>query len=232
MYKLFVSTLVCLSMISVCAVPSVAASHKVVYLTFDDGPSRNTPKVLSILKKYNVHATFFVTGVSKKYRKYIGIAHREGNAIGAHTYTHNYSIYRSQVTYFRDLGKIEKLIKKETGSTSKLIRFPGGSSNTVSRHFKKHIMHQLTRAVLMKGYNYVDWNASSNDAEAATVNYKTIERCARSRQKEVVLLMHDASAKTTTVKALPSIIQYYQSHGYAFGTLDNASYKCHHHINN
>lgn len=120
--------------------------------------------MLSILKKYNVHATFFVTGVSKSIASILVLLIvRE--MIGAHTYTHNYSIYRSQVTYFRDLGKIEKLIKKETGSTSKRFVSLVVLQILLLVISKKHIMHQLTRAVLMKGYNYVDWNASSNDAE-------------------------------------------------------------------
>lgn len=110
-------------LISLVYSPVHADEVKEVYLTFDDGPSHNTPQVLDILDKYNVKATFFVTGENARYQSYIRTAYLKGHAIGAHSYTHKYSIYQSEETYFEDLGNIEKIIKEQTGRTSKSIRF-------------------------------------------------------------------------------------------------------------
>lgn len=98
-------------LISLVYSPVHADEVKEVYLTFDDGPSHNTPQVLDILDKYNVKATFFVTGENARYQSYIRTAYLKGHAIGAHSYTHKYSIYQSEETYFEDLGNIEKIIK-------------------------------------------------------------------------------------------------------------------------
>ncbi|MEE3309676.1 polysaccharide deacetylase family protein, partial [Sharpea azabuensis] len=104
---------------------------KVVYLTFDDGPSPKTAQVLDILKNNGVHATFFVTGIDQKSASLMKRAVDEGNAIGAHTYTHDYKyVYSSEKNYFDDLNKILNHIKEVTGKETKIIRFPGGSSNT------------------------------------------------------------------------------------------------------
>lgn len=207
--------------------------RQVVYLTFDDGPSRNTPKILDILKHYDVHATFFVVGHNKDFIDCIGRAHREGHAIAAHTYTHKFDIYKSQQTYFDDLEQIEKVIEEQTGSRTPIIRFPGGSSNLV--YFRQSqdsiFMIKLTQEVLNRGYQYVDWNVSSNDASRALVPASEIIRHACSvRHNDVCLLMHDASAKTTTVEALPTIIEFYKNKGYEFGTITDISYICHHGI--
>ena len=90
----------------------------------------------------------------------------EGHALGAHSYTHQYSIYQSEKTYFDDLKNIENYIKSETGMVTNLVRFPGGSSNTISRHFAHGIMKTLATDWEEKGYQYIDWNISSGDAES------------------------------------------------------------------
>ncbi|MBQ4155569.1 MAG: polysaccharide deacetylase family protein, partial [Clostridia bacterium] len=107
---------------------------KVVYLTFDDGPSENALKILKILKKYNVKATFFVTNLDEP--KYMKNIVDEGHQIALHTYSHNYKkLYSSEKNYFEDLEKIGDLVKEQTGIIAKVIRFPGGSSNTVSAEY-------------------------------------------------------------------------------------------------
>ena len=127
-------------------------NEKVVYLTFDDGPSRHTPEVLEILKRYQCKATFFITGMNEKYRPYIKTAYDQGHTIGLHTYSHNYSkVYASTNAYFKDLDKVGKLAKEYIGFTPKYIRFPGGGSNTISRKYNKGIMSQLTKQVGKKG---------------------------------------------------------------------------------
>lgn len=207
--------------------------RKIIYLTFDDGPSDNTPKVLNILKEHGVKATFFVTGHHTDKLNLIGRAYREGHAIAAHTATHNYNIYRSMETYFEDLEKVEQVIEKQTGKRTNIIRFPGGSSNTV---FHKHnsdplFMIRLTQEVIDRGYQYVDWNISSADASGGKVPTQTIiEHSCRARHNDLCLLMHDTYGKETTVEALPTIIEYYKKQGYEFGTITEKSYVCHHGI--
>lgn len=209
------------------------AGERVIYLTFDDGPSANTPKVLEVLRREGVKATFFVTAQFKESLKYIGEAYREGHAIAAHTYSHSPSIYKTTETYFADLNKIQGVIKEYTGSTTNIIRFPGGSSNMMYYRASGDplTMIRLAQAVRDRGYQYVDWNVSSEDASGAHVPVETIIRSScKSKGNDICLLMHDAPGKQTTVQALPYIIQHYKNLGYRFSTLTSTSYICHHNI--
>lgn len=207
---------------------------KVVYLTFDDGPSENTGKILDILKKYNVKATFFVTGNGQEHNDLIKRAHDEGHSIGLHTYTHDYSdVYSSKRAYFEDLRKISDLVEKMTGEKSCLIRFPGGSSNTVSAKYTKGLMTELTEEVREKGYQYFDWNCDSTDASGNNVPVEKLVRNATSGKSDYLnILMHDTDAKDTTVEALPEIIKYYKEKGYIFMGLSVDSHEVHHQVNN
>ena len=208
--------------------------EKVVYLTFDDGPSANTEKVLDILKKENVKATFFVTGNNPKYNYLMKRAREEGHAIGLHTYTHDYSrVYSSEKAFFDDLQKISDLVEKTTGERSKLLRFPGGSSNLVSAKYTKGIMSSLTKKVREKGYQYFDWNCDSTDAAGNNVPVETLVKNASSGQgKQINILMHDTDAKDTTVAALPKIIESYRNRGYTFRELTADSFAPQHKVNN
>ena len=208
--------------------------EKVVYLTFDDGPSANTEKVLDILKKENVKATFFVTGNNPKYNYLMKRAKEEGHAIGLHTYTHDYSrVYSSEKAFFDDLQKISDLVEKTTGERSKLLRFPGGSSNLVSAKYTKGIMSSLTKKVKEKGYQYFDWNCDSTDAAGNNVPVETLVKNAASGQgKQINILMHDTDAKDTTVAALPKIIESYRNRGYTFQELTADSFAPQHKVNN
>lgn len=209
------------------------SGDKVVYLTFDDGPSANTAKILKILDQYNAKATFFVTGNSSKYRYLIKEAHDAGHTIGLHTYSHNYSIYKSVDTYFDDLTKVHDMVENLIGETPKYIRFPGGSSNTISKKYCKGIMSILVGEVQNRGYQYYDWNVSSGDANGNNIAKSTIvKESTSSSSKNINLLMHDTAAKDTTVEALPEIIEYYQKKGYTFKAIDDSSYTPHHKVNN
>lgn len=210
-----------------------ADEGKVVYLTFDDGPSENTGKILDILKKYNAKGTFFVTGTNKGYNSNIKRAFDEGNTIGLHTYTHKYSIYASESTYYDDLGKVSDMVQDITGVRTPYIRFPGGSSNTVSRSYASGIMSKLVKSVQSRGYKYYDWNVSSGDAAGNTMPVDYIISHATSGSGEkLCILFHDSSPKTTTVEALPKIIEYYKSRGYAFLPITDGTPEFHHGVNN
>lgn len=208
--------------------------QKIVYLTFDDGPSENTGKILDILKKYNAKATFFVTGNNQKYDNLMKRASEEGHAIGLHTYSHNYKeVYASEEAYFKDLQKISDLVEKVTGIKSHIIRFPGGSSNTVSAEYSKGLMTVLTKKVQEKGYQYFDWNCDSTDASGNNIPVeKLIKNATSCSSQHINILMHDTDAKRTTVKALPKIIEHYREAGYVFKPITVDSYTAHHGINN
>lgn len=209
-------------------------NEKVVYLTFDDGPSDNTKRIIDILDKYQAKATFFVTGNNQKKNDLITLAHKKGHAIGLHTYTHDYaSVYSSEKAYFEDLQKISDMVENLTGEKSKLIRFPGGSSNTISKKYTPGLMTRITKAVQEKGYQYFDWNCDSTDASGNHVPVeKLVANATSSSAQHINILMHDTDAKNTTVEALPKIIEHYRKLGYSFRKLTQDSFAPHHHINN
>lgn len=206
--------------------------EKVVYLTLDDGPSPNTQPVLDILDKYQVKATFFVTNGMPEYSYMIKEAYDRGHTIGLHTYSHDYaSVYASQDAYFRDLEAIGEVVREQIGYVPCFIRFPGGSSNTVSRKYTSGIMTALAQEVQNRGYQYYDWNASSGDGGVLSTE-ELVNNATSFNENNIILLSHDSAAKQTTVEALPRIIEHYQSLGYEFRALDRDTYVPHHGINN
>lgn len=208
------------------------SDEKVVYLTLDDGPSQNTQKVLDILDKYNAKATFFVTGEMPEYKDMIKVAYDKGHTIGMHTYSHDYAkVYASVDSYFQDLDQVAQIVKEEIGYVPCFIRFPGGSSNTISASYTKGIMSTLTKEVQARGYQYYDWNGSSGDGAVRTTE-QLVAQATSFHDNNIILLSHDSAGKDTTVEALPRIIEYYQSQGYVFKALDLNSYVAHHGVNN
>lgn len=213
--------------------PSPGSGGKTIYLTFDDGPSPNTPRIISILNSYGIKATFFVKNTS--YNGYMKDIVDSGNAIALHSYTHDYKrIYSSDEAFYQDLQDISDLVYLQTGVRSNIMRFPGGGSNTVSKKYSPGIMTRLTQGVADRGYIYYDWNCSSGDAMKNTVPKDTIvTNCKRvPAAKNVIVLLHDTDAKGTTVEALPEIIEYYQSCGYTFSTITADTPPVHHKVNN
>ena len=208
----------------------VTPSGKVIYLTFDDGPSQYTEKLLGILKKYNVKATFFVmkTGYTHLLDDIVG----QGHSIAAHTYSHDYhKIYASDEAYFDDLQKILDTIESCTGVSTKLIRFPGGSSNTVSR-INEGIMSRLTNEVVDRGFRYFDWNVDSNDAGGAKTAdqvYENVISGVKNRRVSVVL-QHDT--KGFSVEAVEKIITWGLENGYTFLPLGSTSPTAAHDVRN
>lgn len=214
------------------ALPPVG--NKVIYLTIDDGPSANTPAILDILDQYQVKATFFVTAQSPSYLGYIKDAYHRGHTIGLHTYSHNYaSVYASDTAYFQDLQAISDVVYQQIGIHPDIIRFPGGSSNTISANYSSGIMRRLTKAVRSKGYQYFDWNASSGDGNSSMSSSALIQNgTSYGTYDTIMLLTHDHAGSQASVEALPSIISYYLQHGYTFKTVDKQTNGYHHGINN
>ncbi|MCI7469171.1 MAG: polysaccharide deacetylase [Lachnospiraceae bacterium] len=185
-----------------------------VYLTFDDGPSKNTDKILDILDDYSVKATFFVNGRTDKHslKMYKRIVN-EGHTIGMHSYTHKYSdVYASEKAFEKDFFRIRNLIYDTTGVKSMYYRFPGGSSNKVSNTN----MSDLIRFLDKEHVEYFDWNVMSGDATSNELKSSEIIENVMSdvvKYKTSVVLMHDAANKDTTVAALPELIQKLQKEG-------------------
>ena len=203
---------------------------RTVYLSFDDGPSENTGAILDILRHYGVKATFFVAGNGSTYgRKMYQRIVDEGHALGNHTYSHDYArVYSSTEAYWADHVRLEELLIEATGVRPQILRFPGGSNNTVSHKYGgTDIMDQLIEMVLDKGYYYIDWNVTSQDAAVATQDVAVIIEAVLTRVRNVVnpiILFHDSSAKTTTVEALPVIIETLLDQGFSFDVLGPTSY--------
>lgn len=207
-----------------------AKPKKIVYLTFDDGPSAITPDILATLKKYNVKATFFVVG--NAYPEHLKQIADEGHTIGLHSYTHDYKkIYSSEEAFFTDLQQISNVVKEATGIDSKIIRFPGGSSNTVSRKYKKGIMTTLVQMIGQRGYIYYDWNAANGDASGKDYTpEQLLENVKNSSQSSVInLLMHE---KKATAESLEAVIDYYMSQGYEFRPITLDTTPVQHTVNN
>ncbi len=203
------------------AMPDRAEWPKKVYLSFDDGPSCNTDTILDILNSYGVKGNFFVVAVNQEdlremYRRIV----EEGHVIGMHSYSHKYNeVYASKEAFINDLSKIQSLIYEETGFMPDIYRFPGGSSNTVS----KLDMSLFIQVLNDRDITYYDWNVSSLDAKSpAPTKEQVVENCLTGIQdyEEVMILMHDLGDKTSTVEALPEIIERLLKMGVEIAPID------------
>lgn len=214
--------------------PQAAApnpENKVIYLTFDDGPGPYTGRLLNILDRYNVKATFFAVGTSR----YISVLKKiaaEGHTVGNHTANHVCKeLYESEESFFDALYKGERIIEEQTGIRTKLLRFPGGSES-IRHHAKKPDLDRiLTRTVQEKGYQYADWNVCGMDAAGACTPmavFRNVIRGVRKNEFSVVLL-HDI--KPYTVDAMERILIWGLQNGYTFLPMDETGpvvhYKLH-----
>lgn len=204
---------------------------KVVYLTFDDGPSTtNTPEILNVLDRYNVKATFFTLGKSieanEEAKNILKDTAKRGHAIANHSYSHDYSyLYPNRTmnvdNIVSDIEKSNSIMREVLGESfsTRVIRFPGGYWSWEGRTAMKEAMDQ-------NGYYNVDWNALNKDAEGKQKNADELLQSTKETVEalgpdadSVVLLMHDTYGKEETVKALPQIIEYLQEKGFEFRTI-------------
>lgn len=197
---------------------SFAATERqegVIYLTFDDGPSRRTDEILDILAQKNVKATFFVIGQSReenlqRMRRIV----EEGHAIGMHSFSHEYSIiYNSVEDYLADMYAIFCQIKETTGQTPVLFRFPGGSING----YNGGLYMEMVAEMIRRGFVPHDWNLSSEDAARSGVTVSNILNSVvggAAGKSRGVVLMHDSEDKTATVNALSQMIDQLQAKGF------------------
>ena len=204
---------------------------KTIYLTFDDGPGPDTERLLDILDRYGVKATFFVT--DRGCGEVMGEIVNRGHSIGIHTVSHDYEeIYASPEAYFADLFAMQNVIYENTGVKTTLMRFPGGSSNTVSRGISEGLMTILTRAVQDAGFQYFDWNVDSNDAGGAKTAWTVFNNVTEgvSRNQVSVVLQHDIHS--FSVDAVEDILIWGLNNGYSFEPLTPNSPGVHHMVQN
>lgn len=195
-------------------------SEGVIYLTFDDGPSQNTDKVLKILQEKDVKATFFVTGRSDEVSaQRLRAIVEQGHTLGMHSYTHDYdTIYASVEAFLADMYRVFNMIREATGVTPTVFRFPGGSING----YNSGIYQELTAEMLRRGFVPYDWNMSAQDATAKPLSVETVIQNVMSSaggQSFGIVLMHDSSARKTTVQALSTIIDRFRAMGFQFDRL-------------
>ena len=202
------------------SVTEQALPEKVVFLTFDDGPSRNTIKILDTLKQYNVPATFFLVGenLTESGTEIAKRALAEGHMLGMHTETHEYDkIYRSVEAFLADYDKLAARFTEEFGECPAVFRFPGGSYSAYINPIKKELKGELER----RGFLCYDWNVSGEDSvgtpTAASIKkniFDTIEG-----QKLPIVLLHDSPCSNLTAEVLPEILERLIAEGYEFRTL-------------
>ncbi|MCI8634129.1 MAG: polysaccharide deacetylase [Eubacterium sp.] len=198
-------------------------AHK-VYLTFDDGPSGNTHQILDTLDQYGVKATFFVVGKDDdKSRELYKRIVDEGHTLAMHSYSHKYStLYSSLQSFEEDFSEIQNYLYEVTGEECLFYRFPGGSSNHVSSVDMKELIRYLNE----RGITYFDWNVASGDAASQKFTpEKLVENVTGDvvKYKTSIVLMHDADAKVSTVKALGPMIEALQGMGAEILPIDEST---------
>lgn len=215
--------------------------NRIIYLTFDDGPGANTKRVIDTLDKYGIKATFFVTNqFGDKYQYLIKEEFDKGHSIGVHSLTHVYkkgdprNIYASVDAYINDFNAMNEIIHNQTGTYTKIFRFPGGSGNTVSKASAEGVVTQIAAEMTNRGYVYFDWNLASGDADGGKVTsqkivnnvLKKVESC----PYHCVILFHDY--KSPTADSIEPIVSELVNRGYEFGTLNENSPTIHTTIRN
>lgn len=196
------------------------AGDKVVYLTFDDGPSNLTIPVLDVLDRYGIKATFFVVGkTSEEDKEALRQTVDRGHTLAVHTYTHQYEeIYASPEAYLSDFSRMRDLIYDTTGVEPSIYRYAGGSVNSYNKKTARAITEEMNR----RGYTYYDWNVDSGDAQhgatAESIYQNVISRT--TKYEKAIVLMHNSSVKKDTLDQLPRIIETLQAKGYRFAALD------------
>lgn len=193
---------------------------KKVYLTFDDGPSRNTEKILDILKEYDAVATFFVIGNSVT-EDYAGVLERmvsEGHAVGLHCSCHSYnSIYKDTSSCVDSILDEREYLLSEFGIESTLCRLPGGSANIYIQN-KQTVLDTLHA----EGIKIYDWNVSAEDSVGVPTSDSIMKNIfpAVYDKEEPIILLHDGVINNLTAQILPQILEELTGYGYEFGTLE------------
>lgn len=213
---------------AVAAATGETALPRQVCLTFDDGPSNHTQPILEILARKQVPATFFVCAQenNQEYLPLVRTIVQQGHQVAMHSASHRYArIYRSSEAFWQDIKELRQALEPYLAlDTLTWLRFPGGSTNTVSHKYGgSGIMKELKAETEEKGWHWIDWNVCGEDATAAHPDaaqiLRNIQEDAEGKSTCVVLL-HDTKATGQTVEALPDIIAWFREAGYTFCTVE------------
>ncbi len=210
---------------------------KIAYMTFDDGPSKNTEYLLSTLEQLDVKATFFVIAHNEEYFDLLTKAKNLGHSIAPHSYSHKYSeIYSSSQNFMADFSKVVDVIEQYCGEVSPIFRFPAGSSNTLYKKYgHDNLLNEIIDITKQNGYRYFDWNIDTRDglssnaisAEEIFNNFLKDYQNLSANQPPVIL-MHDSSVGETSADGARLIIEFLKQQGFSFGTLENCEIDIHH----
>lgn len=195
-----------------------------IYLTFDDGPSKTTERVLDNLARYNVKCTFFVIGSQvSSYKDSVERALKEGHSLAVHCYEHEYNIiYASKEAYLNDFNKAVDVLHTQLGYNPLVFRFPGGTSNTTSKKYCPGIMTYLSQEMPKRGYTYCDWNICPDDAmekQSADTLFEKMKKDITATKKDCYVLLHDYGGMENTADAALKLIEWGLENGYAFDRL-------------
>lgn len=202
---------------------ATAEEQKICYLTFDDGPSSNTEKILDILAKYQAKATFFVigSGLQEEMRPTLERIVEEGHAIGMHANEHKYAkLYASLDSFLADYECLYKTLRDDFGIETAIFRFPGGSACTYLNGQGKAYIQRMHE----RGFSCFDWNVTGEDS-VGTPDASSIQRNVFSmvfQYRHPIVLLHDSQIAGQTIEALPGIIEEIRDNGYRFDSLENA----------
>lgn len=191
-----------------------SSSEKIVYLTFDDGPAgKVTNDILDILKKENVHATFFLIGNQmKNQEKLLKRMVDEGHSLGLHSMSHRKCyLYSSSENFLSEMKETQQLLESITGIKSNIIRFPFGCNNNSYK-----ITENMVDLLHQNNFKIYDWNVDSGDGANPNSPPCRFVKNSVSTKKNIVLLMHCAYMSKNTAAALPDIIKYYKNNDYEF----------------
>ncbi|WP_139367981.1 polysaccharide deacetylase family protein [Priestia abyssalis] len=184
--------------------------QKPVYLTFDDGPTKDTPYILDILKQFNVKATFFMLdGQMKRFPDITKRVVEEGHAVGCHGVSHDIrKIYAHDRSALQEMQQCSETLKAFTNVDSSLIRVPFGSVP----YLKEPHRSQLKQA----RFQLWDWNVDSEDWNSKTpaqVIHNVLPALNRLERegRTPIILFHD---KEVTVHSLNEILTFTQQSGY------------------
>lgn len=206
--------------------------EKIVFLTFDDGPSTSvTPKILDTLKEYNVKATFFQLGENieknEESKRLVKRIYNEGHALGNHSYTHSLeTLYPNNQldieTYMKEVKSTDNAMKEIIGQdfNTKVLRMPGGYMSR--EYYNDPNLGAFDERLKTENWYSIDWNAMNGDADGTGKSAEellTEVKNTAGEQNKIVILMHDTYGKEETANALPNIIEYLQEQGYKFKTI-------------
>ena len=217
-FTIITSIFSCIFNFKALAVDEVEETKKIVYITFDDGPSgKLTNQILDILKEHNAKATFFVIGnMIKGQEKTLCRVLEEGHSIGLHTYSHERNkIYRSSKSFVDEMLLTQQLLEEATGKKSTIIRFPFGCNNNAYK-----LTSSMVTALHDNNFKIYDWTVDSTDGMNPNLDPNKIAQRAKSTKNPAMVLLHCGYLNKNTVKALPSILKYYQENNYEFRAID------------